>query len=139
MLLKDERFVKNRYAAMTAEQLRKQPWVPAMFKPLARNMLDLDPPDHPRLRALVHKAFTLRLIERMQARIQTLANELLDAVSGKGEMDLIADYVLPLPMTIITEMLSCRQPPRTPLNGFSGFKHVLIAASSQCIIKRLVR
>lgn len=68
-------------------------------------MLDLDPPDHTRLRALVHKAFTPSLIVQMRDRIQTLADELLDAVARKGEMDLINDYALPLPMTIITEIL----------------------------------
>ena len=61
-LLKDERFVKNRRTAMTPEQLRKMPWVPPMFRPLERNMLDLDAPDHTRLRALVHKAFTPNLV-----------------------------------------------------------------------------
>jgi cytochrome P450 len=104
-LLTDERFAKNRYNALTPEQLRRQPWVPPMFRPLERTMIDLDPPDHTRLRQLVHKAFTPRLIERMRERVQTLANELLDAVSQKGEMDLIRDYALPLPMTIITEIL----------------------------------
>lgn len=67
-LLKDERFVKNRRNAMTPEQLRKMPWVPPMFRPLERNMLDLDAPDHTRLRALVHKAFTPSLIGRMRDR-----------------------------------------------------------------------
>lgn len=104
-LLKDERFAKDRRNAMTPEQLRKQPWVPRMFRPLERNMLDLDPPDHTRLRGLVHKAFSPRLIEQMQTRVQTLAGELLDAVAKKGEMDLIRDYALPLPMTLITEIL----------------------------------
>jgi cytochrome P450 PksS len=105
MLLTDERFAKSRYNALTPEQLRKQPWVPPMFRPLERTMIDLDPPDHTRLRRLVHKAFTPHLVERMRKRVQTLANELLDAVSRKGEMDLIRDYALLLPMTIITEIL----------------------------------
>lgn len=104
-LLKDERFVKNRRTAMTPEQLRKTPWVPPMFRPLERNMLDLDAPDHTRLRALVHMAFTPSLIARMRERVQTLADELLDRVMHDGEMDLIEDYALPLPMTIITEIL----------------------------------
>ena len=43
-VLKDERFAKNKAAALTTEQAAKQPWVPAMFRPLTRNMLDLDPP-----------------------------------------------------------------------------------------------
>ena len=104
-LLRDGRFAKSRYNAMTPEQLRKQPWVPSMFRPLERNMLDVDPPDHTRLRGLVHKAFTPRLIDQMQRRVQTVADELLDVVSQKGRMDLIGDYALPLPMTIITEIL----------------------------------
>src|SRR3954467_7123329 len=57
-LLKDDRFAKDRTRAMTAEQLRQMPWVPPMFRPLERNMLDRDPTDHTRLRALVQKAFT---------------------------------------------------------------------------------
>lgn len=58
-----------------------------MFRPLERKMLDLDPPDHTRLRQLAHKAFAPRLIEQMRERVQTLANELLDAVSQKGESE----------------------------------------------------
>ncbi len=104
-LLRDGQFAKNRSNAMMPEQLRKQPWVPPMFRPLERNMLDLDPPDHTRLRGLVHKAFTPRLIAQMQTRVQTIADELLDAVSQKDEMDLISEYALPLPLIIITEIL----------------------------------
>jgi cytochrome P450 PksS len=104
-VLKDDRFAKNKQSALTPEQLGREPWMPSMFKPLARNMLDLDPPDHTRLRALVQKAFTPRLIEGMRDRIQTLTNELLDAVQGQGQMDLMRDYAMPVPTTIIAEML----------------------------------
>src|SRR6185503_2944594 len=55
LLKDDDRFAKNRHNAMSPEQLRKQPWMPPMFRPLERTMLDLDVPDHTRLRALVHK------------------------------------------------------------------------------------
>ena len=68
-------------------------------------MLDVDPPDHTRLRALVHKAFTPRLIDNLRGRIQSLTDELLNAVDRKGRMDLIRDYALPLPTTVIAEML----------------------------------
>ncbi len=104
-LLRDGRFTKNRRNALTKEQLRKLPWTPPMFRPLERNMLDLDPPDHTRLRSLVHKAFTPSLVEQMRSRTQAIADDLLDRVLWLGEMDLIRDFALPLPMTIITEML----------------------------------
>ena len=104
-VLKDEHFAKDRRNAMTPEQLKKRPWIPAMFKPLERNMLDLDSPDHTRLRALVHKAFTPRLIEQMREQIQVLTNELLDAVEPRGSMDVIADFALPLPLTMIGRIL----------------------------------
>src|SRR5436853_7034308 len=68
--LRDERFVKNRRAAFTEEQKARQPWVPRAFEPLTRNMLDLDPPDHTWLRALVQKAFAPRHVEVMRERIQ---------------------------------------------------------------------
>ena len=104
-LLRDERFTKNRRSALTPQQARKQPWMPPMFRPLERNMLDLDPPDHTRLKSLVHKAFTPQLVDGMKTRLQALADELLDQVASRHEMELIRDYALPLPITIITEIL----------------------------------
>src|SRR5256886_12912226 len=86
-VLKDARFAKNPRNAMSPEQLKKMPWIPPMFKPLEQNMLDLDSPDHTRLRALVHKAFTLRMIEQMRDQIQTLTNELLDKAELNGGMN----------------------------------------------------
>src|SRR6266853_1143943 len=98
-VLKDDRFSKDRTKAQA------QPWMPGMFKPLMRNMLDLDAPDHTRLRGIVHKVFTPRLIENLRQRIQDLADELLNRVQGQGRMDLIHDYALQIPTTIIAEML----------------------------------
>ena len=82
-------------------QAARQPWTPKMVRPLERNMLDLDPPDHTRLRGLVHTVFTPRLIEQMRERIQRLTNDLVDAVERRGRMDLIRDYALPVPTTRI--------------------------------------
>ena len=90
-VLRDERFVKDWRNAMTPEQLAQVPPIPEVMKPLSRNMLDADPPDHERLRALVQKAFTPRMIERMRPRVQEIADALLDAARVKGEMDLIDD------------------------------------------------
>jgi cytochrome P450 len=104
-VLKDDRFKSEGRKVMTPEQLSRQPWVPQAFKPLMRTMLVLDPPDHTRLRGLVHKAFTPRLVEAMQRRIERLTEELLDAARARGRIDLIHDYALPLPTLIIAGML----------------------------------
>src|SRR5262245_57564898 len=66
--LKDERLVKDRRNALSRERPANPPWMPAFMRPLAQNMLDLDAPDHTRLRALVHMAFTPRRIEQLRAR-----------------------------------------------------------------------
>jgi cytochrome P450 PksS len=68
-------------------------------------MLDLDPPDHTRLRGLVHKAFTPRLIENLRGRIQEITDELLDAACKRGRLELIRDFSLPLPSIVIAELL----------------------------------
>jgi cytochrome P450 len=103
--LRDPRFVKNQRNTMTAEQLAEVPSIPDAFDILNQHMLALDPPDHTRLRTLVHKAFTPRLVEQLRPRIQTIADTLLDAVQPRGEMDLIDDYAFPLPITVIAELL----------------------------------
>lgn len=68
-------------------------------------MLFRDPPDHRRLRGLVHQAFTPRMIERLRDHIEAITTQLLDAVQDKGEMDIINDFAIPLPVTVIAEML----------------------------------
>ncbi len=70
-----------------------------------RTFLDLDPPDHTRLRGLVSKAFTPRAVRELGPRIQGLVDELLDAVAGKSRIDLISDFAFPLPVIVIAEML----------------------------------
>jgi cytochrome P450 len=104
-IFKDERFVKDWRKVLTSEQLAQIPQVPPVMEPLSKNMLETDPPDHERLRALVSRAFTPRLIARMRPRIQAIADSLLDVVEDKGRMDLIDDYAFPLPITVIAELL----------------------------------
>ena len=127
-VLKDARFAKNPRNALSTEQLKKMPWVPSMVKPLEQNMLDLDSPDHTRLRALVHKAFTLQLIEQMRDQIQVLTNELLDAAEPKGGMDLIADFALPLPLTMIGRILGV---PAEDNHKFHRWTKTLLSAGTK--------
>ena len=71
------------------------------------SMLNLDPPDHHRLRRLVSKVFTPRTVEELHPRVQELVDGHLDFVVARdtGEMDLIADLAFPLPFVVISEML----------------------------------
>jgi hypothetical protein len=68
-------------------------------------MLQQDPPAHTRLRRLVSKAFTPRAVESLRPKMQTIVDGCLDAVAGAGRMDVIADLALPVPSTVICEML----------------------------------
>ena len=130
-VLKDDTFAKDKLNAMDPEQRAKTPWVPGFLKPLERNMLDLDDPDHLRLRALVSKAFTPRLIERLRGQIEALCEELLDAMERerkrKGGTDLVAGYALPLPATVIAEFLGV---PAEDHARFHRWSNRLVSVSS---------
>jgi cytochrome P450 len=75
-----------------------------------RFMLQQDPPAHTRLRKLVSRAFTPRAVEALRPRIEKIVGECLDRVEaqraeGRTEMDVIADLALPVPSTVICEMM----------------------------------
>jgi cytochrome P450 PksS len=126
LVLKDERFAKDPANAMTPPQLARRPWFRKVFRALNRNILERDAPDHPRLRTLVNKAFTPRLIEPMRPRVAELADSLLDKVQARGRMDLIRDYALPVPTTIIAAMLGV---PAKDRHRFHRWSNALMAAA----------
>jgi cytochrome P450 len=103
VLLDDERFVRDPRLALPPEQLREG--LPEWVAHIDSNMLNRDGDDHRRLRRLVSKAFTPRMIERMRPRIQEIADELIDRVSAAGEMELVSTFAFPLPITVIAELL----------------------------------
>src|SRR5262249_8933466 len=129
LVLKDERFVKDPTNALTAAQAANRPWFrkAKLFQTMQRNMLNRDPPDHTRLRALVGKAFTPRLIDHLRERVQTLTDELLDTVQDRGRMDLIRDFALPLPATIIAEMLGV---PAADRHKFHRWSNAMMSVTS---------
>lgn len=69
------------------------------------SILNIDPPDHTRLRKLVSSVFTPRRVADLSPMIERIVDEHLDAVADRGEMDLIADLAFPLPFAVISEML----------------------------------
>jgi hypothetical protein len=103
-VLRDKRFGKDFVGRMTRRfgpQVLDEP----VYRSMRHWMLQLDPPDHTRLRGLVVKAFTARRVEDMRPRIQEVVDRTLDRVEPRGRMDLIADFALRLPVTVICDML----------------------------------
>ena len=97
--LRDSRLIKEPLAAFVAARMGTP--VPAM----GVSMLDRDPPDHTRLRSLVSKAFTPRVVEGLRPQIQKIVDDLLANAEAKGSMDLIEEFAYPLPVSVICQML----------------------------------
>lgn len=110
-MLKDERLLKEWHPATK--------WLFRFAGSITRHMLNRDPPDHTRLRALVQKAFTPKLIEHMRDRIQNICDELLDELATNGRMELMSGYALPLPLTIIADLLGIPEQDRLRFHSFS--------------------
>ncbi len=68
-------------------------------------MLFRDPPDHERLRRLVQKAFTARRIARLEPHVEEITKQLLDEMQERADVDLMAHFALPLPLTVICELV----------------------------------
>jgi cytochrome P450 len=105
MVLKDERFSKQFKIFFEFNPKVKPPWIPKFLMPLMHHMLHSDPPDHTRLRSLVQQAFKPSLVERLRPRIEELSAELLAAAKRRKMFDLVSQFALPIPATIIAEML----------------------------------
>lgn len=121
-LLRDHRFGRSIDHVLTREQ-RGLPPKPAHLAPFNKlsehSMFDKEPPDHTRLRSLVHKAFTPRRVENLRGQIQTITDQLLDAVQERGTMDMLADFAVPLPVTVIAELLGIPESDRHLLRPWS--------------------
>ncbi|WP_372350534.1 cytochrome P450 [Streptomyces sp. KL116D] len=85
-----------------------------------QGMLDLEPPDHTRIRRLVSKAFTPRTVERLKPYVEKLAGELVDGLVADGGGDLLARVAEPLPVAVIAEMLGVPEADRAPLRPWSA-------------------
>lgn len=119
--LRDPRLAKDPFRTLTpAERKQALPWIPSLLQPLMTSMLDRDPPDHTRLRNLVHKAFTPRRVEQLRGKIETLCGDLILRARARGEIDLVADFALPMPFLVISEMLGIPEGERARFRAWSG-------------------
>ncbi len=91
-------------------------------------MIVKDPPEHTRLRKLLSKAFTPRMVEQLAPRIRTIVDELLDAVMAQGSFDLVQDLAYPLPVIVIAEMLGVDPERRDAFKRWSDDVVHLVAA-----------
>lgn len=128
LILKDARFVKK------LDRSEAPPQIEEDIKP-AVELLDLfmlfrDPPDHTRLRGLVSKAFTPRMIDNLIPRIQGVAHDLLEDIAGREEAELVADYAFPLPVIVIAEMLGVPHQDRQKFKDWSNVLARLIDYTS---------
>ncbi|HEX4747165.1 MAG TPA: cytochrome P450 [Gaiellaceae bacterium] len=106
LLTDNESFVLDPALVFTPEELaarEAEGFVPD--ERVNENLLAKDGDDHRRLRRLVTKAFTPRMVEGLRPRIQEIADELVDRVEAAGRMELVDDFAFPLPITVIAELL----------------------------------
>jgi cytochrome P450 len=107
-VLRDERFIKDRqHIGMSEHQPHRfrSPDLVSIEEFTSTTLVDFDPPDHTRLRSLVHLFFTPRQIERWSGRIQEIVDMLIDQAEEKGSMDLVEEFAALIPLNVILEML----------------------------------
>ncbi|HDR7801627.1 TPA: cytochrome P450 [Bacillus tropicus] len=92
---------------------------------LTTHMLNSDPPNHSRLRSLVQKAFTPKMIAQLDGRIQRIADDLISDIERKGTLNLVDDYSFQLPIIVISEMLGI---PKEDQAKFRIWSHAVIAS-----------
>jgi cytochrome P450 len=92
--------------------------------PSANTLLTNDPPSHSYYRALVAKAFTPRRVGRMEDEIRSLSEELVDAFVDDGEVELVGQFAVPLPLTVIADALGV---PRHDLARFKVWSDDAVA------------
>ncbi|GAA3578927.1 cytochrome P450 [Amycolatopsis ultiminotia] len=128
--LTDPRVSKNNQGAheLMAAKLGEENLGAGFGELLSANMLNSDPPDHTRLRKLVNKAFTSRTVARLRPRVEEITGELLDEMARHEQLDLMAAFALPLPITVICELLGVRPEDR---GEFSGWSNTLLSGGGE--------
>ncbi|WP_370961350.1 cytochrome P450 [Amycolatopsis sp. cg9] len=98
----------------------------------AGNLLQLDPPLHNKMRKLVSRAFTPKVVADLEPRIAAVTNEMLDAAGGDGRLELVEDLAYPLPVIVIAELLGV---PASDRYLFKGWVDKLFDSSEQFSLK----
>ncbi len=128
LVLRDPRFLADRTQWEGFQQLEG-------VDP-TRSLLSLDPPDHTRLRDLVGKAFSPRMVERLRPQAQAIVDDALAGPAERGGMELIEDLAYPLPVAVIAGMLGV---PREDWPRFRAWSRVLVAGLDPLSIQQAGR
>ncbi|MEV0094760.1 cytochrome P450 [Streptomyces sp. NPDC050738] len=122
--LADQRLSKNPAHHAEQDHAKGRTGIPGERKAeLMTHLLNIDPPDHTRLRRLVSKAFTPRTVAEFAPRVQELTDRLIDNFAQKGEADLIHDFAFPLPIYAICDLLGV---PREDQDDFRDWAGMMI-------------
>jgi cytochrome P450 len=126
LVMSDPRFSRRRAAGPAMPRMMPEP------PPDDVSILGQDPPDHTRLRKLVAKAFTSRRVEALRPRIQQLVDELLTAMAKEGPpADLVQALALPLPVSVICEVLGVPYTDRDRFRDWSDSMLSLVAGGQE--------
>ncbi|MET9898050.1 cytochrome P450 [Streptomyces sp. NPDC006446] len=122
--LADQRLSKNPAHHDEPAHAKGRTGIPGERKAeLMTHLLNIDPPDHTRLRRLVSKAFTPRRVAEFTARVQELTDQLIDQFAARGSADLIHEFAFPLPIYAICDMLGV---PREDQDDFRDWAGMMI-------------
>jgi cytochrome P450 len=120
-ILKDKRYATIDLRRIgEAAQLPSDDMLNAARETMGMTMLFMDPPKHGRIRGLVNKAFSPRMIESLRPRIQQIADELISQFDTNSEVDLISQFAYPLPVIVIAEMLGIPAEDRDLFRRWTG-------------------
>ncbi|PEE33215.1 cytochrome P450 family protein [Bacillus cereus] len=123
-LLKDNRLKKD-WTNVFSQDIKNMYLSVDNSDHLTTHMLNSDPPNHSRLRSLVQKAFTPKMIAQLDKRIERIADDLISDIERKGTLNLVDDYSFPLPIIVISEMLGI---PKEDQAKFRIWSHAVIAS-----------
>ena len=107
-LLQSDQLVKNPNNAKNKSGRSEMYWIPKTIRVLMRNMLNSDGADHRRLRNLVHKAFTPRIVAQLAPDIERITHAQLDILqrnASTAETDFVQDFALPIPVQVICQLI----------------------------------
>lgn len=125
-LLRDRRFGRRILHVATREEVGLPEPNPALrdFDGVeAHSLLELEPPEHTRLRTLVNRAFVSRHVEQLRPSIEAFAHSLIDGFEASGEVELIEAFAAPVPVTVIADMLGV---PREMSNALLDWSHAMV-------------